>query len=143
MTPTVTLATSRLRLALLDLMAVYDRRASEAWTDGRSPDVGVMRGHKARARTVGALLDEIGWEPDELSLPCEVDLARHGWAAIAGLEQLIEREGDAQWKWAALGEDEAEAAGAAGGHRVNAEHELRLIQAACQDAALPITEPEP
>lgn len=145
MTPTVTVtvATSRLRYALLELMAVYDRLAADAWMVSRPPDVRAMREHKVRAATVGALLNEIGWEVKEPALPFELDLARHGWAAISGLEQLIDRERDAQWMCAALGEEEPEAAGVAAAHRAHAEDELRLIQAACERAGLTIAEPEP
>ncbi len=99
--------------------------------------------HYVKAKAIGDLLDEIGWQLGDLTLPYELDIGRHGWAATAGLGQLIAREQDAQWRFAALGEDEAEAAGVAGGHRLNAERELGLIQAVCEEAAVTITEPEP
>ena len=138
---TVTVATARLRLGLLELLAKKSKAIESPCEPRGSRDVDLTRAHYAKAKAAADLLDAIGWQPSDLSPPYELDIARHGWAATAALRLLIRREERAALEYAA--DFEAEAAGEAGGHRLNAKRELSLIEAACERACLTITEPEP
>jgi hypothetical protein len=102
-----------------------------------------MRAYQMQAKALGDLLEEIGWEESDLVVPfCALDIARHGWAAMIALHFLAECERFAAFDYA-MGETRAEAACEAGGRRIEAEHELALIDAACEQAGFTIAELKP
>jgi hypothetical protein len=140
--PTVIVTRAGLRRGLLELLALESQATAHAGPlSGEVRDVRRMRTHHLKAKALGDLLEEIGWEEGDLVSSCELDIGRHGWAATVALDFLVERERLTALDFAM--EEEAEASGEAGGHRVAAERELALIEAACEQAGLAITEPEP
>jgi hypothetical protein len=93
-----------------------------------------------QAKALGDLLEEIGWEESDPVLSCALDIGRHGWAATLALDFVAKRERFTAFE-CAMGEQGPEAAGEAGGRRVNAERELACIEAACERAGFTISEP--
>ena len=145
MTPTVPIETTRLRSALIELLVIE----CKAIEDASGPLVGELnvqslRARHMRAKAVGALLDEIGWlPPRDLAPPYALDVAQHGWAAVAALRHLVTRERFDAWELAATADPDVEAAGEAGGHRLNAERDLKMIETACERTSFIIATPMP
>lgn len=142
MPPIVVVATVRLRDGLLDLLADAADGLHQALPQPSDQvDIEQVRTHYVRLRALGDLLDAIGWMPYEVTPPYELDVALHGWAAVTALRRAICRERASAWQYAEL--DEPEAAGQAGKHRREAEHELDLIYTACERAKVSIVAPKP
>jgi hypothetical protein len=142
MSPTVAVTITKvtLRRGLLDLLALHSKATEEAWVLPTERNVLQMKVHHLKARAAGDLLNAINWVQRDLVRVYQLDVAAHGWAATTALKLLIKREHFAAWDYAE--HDDAEAAGEAGGHRVNAERDLGLIEEACERAGLIIAEPE-
>lgn len=136
----ITVETLLLRRGLLDVLldGVKTVEAALSPVDQEQPRVHSARRHYARVRAIGELLEAIEWTPPGVT-PYRLDIQTHGWAAITALERVIAREHFAAWEQAEI--DEAEGAGDASGSRLQAEHDLALIQAACRQAKLTITSP--
>lgn len=120
MPPKVPIETGRLRTALIELLILESRAIEDASGSlAGERDIQSLKAHHVRGRAVGNLLDEIGWlPPGDLTPPYELDIATHGWAAIAALKHLVVRE-RFDGEVAALPDADAEAAGEAGAHRLN------------------------
>lgn len=142
MPPVVILATARLRHGLLDLLADVANELHEALLPlSGALDVTPAQTHYVKVRAIGDLLDEIGWVLDEIAPPFTLDIPTHGWAATTALQRVIAREYFSTWRYAAV--DEPEESGQAAGFRRDAERELGLIHAACDQAKVTITAPAP
>lgn len=139
--PVVVVATAQMRSGLLDVLADLAGGLHDALLPvSAEQNVRSARAHYVKARAMGELLDDIGWTPGEIAPPHRLDLAVHGWAAVTALQRVIAREYFSTWQHAEL--QEMEASGRAGGFRDDAEHELRLIQGACERAQFTITPPK-
>lgn len=140
----VTVERPLLRGGLLELYAVESAAVHEALSGEQHVRLG--RAHGVRAEAAARLLDEIGWlapeESEDPEVPYELDIAAHGWAATMGLRWLAERERQKAVEYGEV-EDKAEAAGAAGGRRLDILAELEQMEAACVTADFWIREPRP
>lgn len=141
MPPFVSVATGGLRCGLFDVLdeLAGQLRGALSLISEESPVVRPARLHYLQVRAVGDLLEQIGWAADELAPPFRLDIGVHGWAAVMALRRLVARERCSAWQYAAI--DEPEAAGEAGGRRVDAEHQLGLIHAVCVQAKVTIKPP--